>query len=161
MCNFNLNCLILAQIVQISKKDGPQKKMQFEWSCSCHRQRTTPCLWVSRQRSYSSPPNNGCFENAIITRTVCAGDAPSAMVAVTPKLNQNDPKGFGCAGHGRHVGASPNLASAYKAPRPYCWKRLTKEHDGNDNAATATSYSAHHHHRNNNVIAIAKGTITI
>jgi hypothetical protein len=23
-------------------------------------------LWVSRQRSYSSPPNNGCFENAMI-----------------------------------------------------------------------------------------------
>ena len=154
MCNFNLNCLRLAQTVQISEKDGPQKK---QWSLNevvtvSHRQPTTgsisatwcaarrlntPCPCVSRHRSYSSPPNNGCFENAMIlascrqnvTPTACAGDTPSAMShgsRNTQTKAKTTQRGDGCACHGRHVGASPSLASAYRAPRPYCWACFTK-----------------------------------
>ena len=71
-----------------------KKTMEFEWSCSCHWQPTTcsisamwcaarrlntACPWASRQRSYSSPPNNDF--------------TPSAMVAETCKLKPKRPKG--------------------------------------------------------------------
>ena len=63
----------------------PPPQKELEWSCSCHRYLTTssisatwcasrrlntPCPWVSRQRPYSSPPNNGCFENVMSLASV-------------------------------------------------------------------------------------------
>jgi hypothetical protein len=92
------------------------KTTEFEWSCGCHRQPTTssifatwcaawrlntPCPWVSRQRSYLSSPNNGCFGNAMIPASVRTlheayvqemHHRPLAMVAVTSKLKPKRPK---------------------------------------------------------------------
>ena len=93
-----------------------KKTTEFEWRYSCHLQPTTssifatwcaarrlntPCPWVSRQRSYLSSPNNGCFGNAMIPASVRTlheayvqeiHHRPSAMVAVTSKLKPKRPK---------------------------------------------------------------------